>query len=93
MPAWLVAVEADTWKVFVPPVGLCTTEGTCSHPPPPSVDAEMEYVATVPLGMVRVTVWETAAVPPNWYWNAREPGETTTAGAGAMTSVMLCVAT
>jgi hypothetical protein len=90
-PAWFVAVEADTWKVFVPPVGLWTADGTCNHAPPLSVDAEMEYVAVVPLGMVRETVWGAAAVPPNWYWNAREPGETITAGAGAMTSVMLFV--
>jgi hypothetical protein len=64
-PAWFVAVEADTWKVFVPPVVLWTTEGTSNHPPPLSVEAEMEYVTFILLGMVRVTVWGTAAAPPN----------------------------
>lgn len=65
VPAWLVAVEADAWKVLAPPVALWTTEGTFNHVPPLSVDAEIEYVTFILLGMVRVTVWGTAAAPPN----------------------------
>jgi hypothetical protein len=52
VPVWLVAVEADAWKVLVPPVALWTVEGTCNHPPPLSVDAEIEYATTVPLARI-----------------------------------------